>query len=708
MPEQAGQKYAFLNLAKALGAGSKNKIRQWRDVLAAMQTGDLIVGRRTPVMGMPKWATPEIVRGGFATTAFAAGGKLQPHEFSLAERLSLPTTDTSRLRCSLNNWHLSDDGLNILRDQAKSGEFAAHTPEETALLVVALLLDSAPDSAEAILNEITPFFDRLRFYPVPRATTGGEGVFVRSVEQIRDQLKNKKPRAQIILQHKSLVRWIPLYDRLVDLLEAREQPQWKVLADAWLRDYEQATCEPMARRWQKSNSPFQRCRRALIQIHGGEPITQNMLVDVEAIIARRKAKYGETQARTTYRNAQAKQDVTVWHDAVAQIVATRLETLPSDIGISDPASFAGPIQQAEAIAGAPAGRDLPKRFVHTINTARMAPVADLVRSGQIGAPEVLAKVLPQVTAAIHADGLPTNAEVEVYRSLYTAFSQRRSLLLLNLQSQVRIEELPWAAALLKRRAGSRNSQSIAREMLSELVRMSLTHFPHVIFPNPLVQEMSNLGKTAKLDIPFTSEIASDIFMGDFSSQFSKAATISLAYYSGKLYARYYNLPKPGQPVSLSVLCAKRAGIGRMRNWSVAANGMIIEQQQIVTSHNLAQLFTTLDLSDLNHAEMVTDCFDWICKRQQIPMKDWRAKLQMTKNTAFAWRQMIAFMSELRSCEQQSVFEEIKKTSAAQSKEYQIRFAPALEGLERALSGETLFDTDQVVLGWVQGKHPFCP
>ncbi|CAN0604160.1 unnamed protein product, partial [Ectocarpus sp. 12 AP-2014] len=192
----------------------------------------------------------------------------------------------------------------------------------------------------------------------------------------------------------------------------------------------------------------------------------------------------------------------------------------------------------------------------------MAPVADLVASGQIAAPEVLARVLPQVTATIHANGLSTNAERQVYTSLYKAFGQRRSLLLLNLQSQVRIEELPWAAALLERREGSRNSQSIARETLSELVRMSLTHFPHVIFPNPLIQEMSNLGKAANLDIPFTSEIAADIFMGEFSSQFSKAANISLAYYSGKVYARYYNLPMPDQSKALVALCARRAGIGR--------------------------------------------------------------------------------------------------------------------------------------------------
>jgi hypothetical protein len=443
-------------------------------------------------------------------------------------------------------------------------------------------------------------------------------------------------------------------------------------------------------------------------LRDGGAVPESKLDDIETIIHRHRSKYGEPEARTAYREKQAAQDVKVWHDAVAQIVAARLGTLPPDIGIAEPNAVSGPVKPNEAIEGAPAGETLPKSFARGIHSAQMAPIDELVQGGQIGAPEVLAKVLPQITSGIYANGLPTKAETEVCRSLYRAFNNRRSLLLLNLESQVRLEELPWAEALLQRREGGHDGQDVARQVLTELVHLSLTHFPHVTFPNPLIQEFSNLSSLADLDIPFTNEIAADIFMGAFSAQFLKAANISLSYYANTLYARYYSLPAPQRNLRLAEVCAQRAGLQNTRNWPVASNGMILEQQQIITSHNLAQLLAALDLSDLKFGDMALRCFEWICKRQQTPLSEWRAKLQMTKNTAYAWRQMIAFMSELSSEKQGKMFEEIQRTAAEQSSEYQARFSPALAGLERAIAGDAPVVSDQVFLGWVQGRHPFAP
>lgn len=703
MAEQPGEKFAFFNLAKAISAGSNKKIRQWRDVLAAMKTGDLTVGSRTPVAGMPKWATPEVVRGGFATTEYAAGGKLRAHETAMLEELGLSTSDVPRARLALNNWHLTDEGLKKLNQQAISGEFAAQTPEETALLTVCLLLEHDPEAAEMILADITPFFDRLRFYPTPGVARNTDGAFVRSVQDIRDQLSGKFPRKQIVIQHNTLTRWIPLYDRLIDLLADQGSDGWDMRADDWCADYEQALIAPTAQRWKKHTGQFQRARRALLALKSGG----DLIDSVETIIARHRLKYGAAEERRTFRQDQAKQDVKVWHDAVAKIVASRLSKLPLDMGIADLSSVSGPIGSDEEVVGAPSGAQLPRSFERGIQSAKMASVEELVQGGQIGAPEVLAKVLPQITAGIYASDLPTEAEIEVCCALYRAFSNRRSLLLLNLESQVRLEELPWAQALLLRREGGHDAKEITRQALTELVRLSLTHFPHVIFPNPLIQEFSTLAKLADLDIPFTNEIAADIFMGAFSKQFAKAADVGLSYYSGTLYGRYYDLPDLQKTLGLAEVCSQRAGLKNTRNWSVASNGMILEQQQIITSHNLAQVLSALDLSDLRFDDMAFRCFEWICWRQQTPLTEWRAKLQMTKNTAYAWRQMIAFMSELRPAEQGALLESIKTTAHNQSTEYQVRFAPALAGLERAISGKTP-SSDEVFIGWVQGEHPFAP
>lgn len=621
----------------------------------------------------------------------------------MLEELGFSTSDISRARLALNNWHLTDEGLKKLHQQAMSGEFAAQTPEEAALLTVSLLLEHDPEAAGMILAEITPFFDRLRFYPAPGVARTMEGAFVRSVQDIRDHLSGKVPREQIVVQHNTLTRWLPLYDRLIDLLADHGSEGWDMRAGDWWADYEQALKAPTAQRWKKQTGQFQRARRALLALMIGGSLKDN----VQTIIERHRLKHGTAEERRTFRKNQAEQDVKVWHDAVAKIVAARLSRLPLDMGIIDPSSVSGPIGLDEEVVGAPSGAQLPQSFERGIQSAKMASIEELVLGGQIGAPEVLAKVLPQITSSIYASNLPTDAETEVCRALYRAFSNRRSLLLLNLESQVRLEELPWAQALLRRREGGHDATEIAFQALTELVRLSLTHFPHVIFPNPLVQEFSTLAKLADLDIPFTDEIAADIFMGAFSKQFEKAAEVGLSYYAGSLYARYYDLLDQQSPLRLAETCAQRAGLRNTRNWSVATNGMILEQQQIITTHNLAQVLSALDLSDLRFDDMAFRCFEWICWRQQTPLTDRRAKLQMTKNTAYAWRQMIAFLSELPPAKQNATFERINKTSDDQSTEYQARFAPALAGLERAISGETPLP-EEVFLGWVQGSHPFAP
>jgi hypothetical protein len=79
---------------------------------------------------------------------------------------------------------------------------------------------------------------------------------------------------------------------------------------------------------------------------------------------------------------------------------------------------------------------------------------------------------------------------------------------------------------------------------------------------------------------------------------------------------------------------------------VARNGAIIEQEQILTTHNLAVLVDGLGLRDALEPrlpELARRCFTWICWRQQLKSADWRSRLHMVKNTAYAWRQMVFFL-----------------------------------------------------------------
>lgn len=141
--------------------------------------------------------------------------------------------------------------------------------------------------------------------------------------------------------------------------------------------------------------------------------------------------------------------------------------------------------------------------------------------------------------------------------------------------------------------------------------------------------------------------------------------------------------------------------------------MIIEQQQILTTQNLAALFVGLDLEDALRgrlSEMVKECFKWICRRHQMKVDRWHAKLIMLKNTAYAWRQMVFFLALLS---ERNVSEFLQWAAAhldAQGRDFRVRFQPALQGLVLAANGESIEHASTSArnarrfLGWSKTQH----
>jgi hypothetical protein len=127
------------------------------------------------------------------------------------------------------------------------------------------------------------------------------------------------------------------------------------------------------------------------------------------------------------------------------------------------------------------------------------------------------------------------------QAIYAAFRRRRSLLLLNLEHQVRIDELPWVAALEEFRKDDIPGSELARQTLQEVSLLALSAFPHAILPNKLLQELNALAKTAGLDLPLVEELAADIFMGRFSPKYAVAAQGAAALLDNTLYATYYGI-----------------------------------------------------------------------------------------------------------------------------------------------------------------------
>ena len=161
------------------------------------------------------------------------------------------------------------------------------------------------------------------------------------------------------------------------------------------------------------------------------------------------------------------------------------------------------------------------------------------------------------------------------------------------------------------------------------------------------------------------------------------------------------------------MCIARAGVDSALGWDVARNGMIIEQAQILTTHNLAILFHAFNLAEELRAElrgMAERCFAWICRRQQVSSDKWHATLIMLKNTAYAWRQMIFYLSHLPSNELQAFLGWAAEHLSQQNQEFRVRFAPALQGLIASEACHELHDlSDQACgtrrfLGWTKTRH----
>jgi hypothetical protein len=387
--------------------------------------------------------------------------------------------------------------------------------------------------------------------------------------------------------------------------------------------------------------------------------------------------------------------------------------------------------------GVPAGSPIPQHLIAKATRAIEAPISELVTCGVITSGEVLARVLPQVTSQLLAANIADAGLATVYAHTYAAFRRRRSLLLLNLEHQVQFEELPWTAVLGRFRTDRDEVARAARQTLRHVILVTLTGFPHAILPNPLVRELGALAAEAGLRIPLVEEVAADIFMGTFTAKWRDAAEIASRALAGTLYARYYDLPDPtfwSKPRSrtglirrwgkqtaqdFAELCAERAkeaqATGTTRSW-VAANGTILEQSQILTTHNLVAPIDAMDLGeDVRQLapDLADRILDWVVRRHTQPVPDRHAAMQMIKNTAYAWRQAVFFLSLCDDQTQRTSVERLRQQVSDAG--IQDRLAPAVDGLAHVAAGGRFTSNGTVdgnnarrFLGWTAGHHWCMP
>lgn len=662
---------------------ARRRADQWQRLLEALHLGRLEVGSRTPVAELPAWVTLEVLRGGFATGKALAAGPLQPHEQKALEGLGLSE------RLELNGHFLSAAGLEELRALLASGHYHVEVAEEGAWLVLTWLEQHGHlEPAAQLLDSLLPWADRLRFYPLPRGPSWPvDGrVELQTVAEVRRQLYRKKPNPRILAQKETVEVWLPFYDEMLGLFQ-------ETVADGW-------PCRVFPPDWSERARALASRYRSLRQTHtlcGLPDRSKHSFAQLRAFLEREPASLSGREVgriRLILQRSQRKRGL----PGSPSLLEARQKQL---LQVQGPTHQQQAQQYCQTLASLPQHQGMvslegvPPALLRKVEGCLRAPLEVLVERGLISSGEVLARILPQLVGQLRAGQFEDPALGRLYASIYRAFRSRRSLLLLDLQSQVRLEELPWVAAIQPFRRGP----SPSRQALRSLAEAALRAFPQTILPNKLIVELRALVADAELPLVLTEELAADLFMGKFVPHYAQAAREAQEFLTGSLYQVYYQI-QPDRFEDLAAVCAARAGVP-LGGHKPAVNGQVLEQQQILTTHNLAALFQGLELQ-LDTLELARRCFRWICRRLQIPQTHWHAQLLTIKNSAYAWRQMIFFLSV---GPQGDFLEWAGAHLAAQSPAFQSRFQPAWQGLLQACQGQA---PQQPLLGWAQGRHWLRP
>jgi len=755
-PVAASPGYALGRLRRALETArehddpttrerARRKAEAWTDVIDGMLDGAVSIGSRTPVTETPAWVTLAVAHGGFATGELLAGGPLL--DWEQARLHALPDAPGRTERERLNHYYVSDAGQHELLAALRAGAYRIEVPEEAALPIAALLLESGHDAdALDLLETIEPLFSRLRFYPdlTPTARQTGSSVHVATVKEVREALLKRGRNPRVAAMNASLSVWTPLYDRLVALwletvvgepphLEGKGAEStvvggwpgehapsgWQGRRQRWLADYRAAKKKAKhGSRHLHPRSNFQRMATVLESAKRLKGLHRRRAGRVRLALANTITKHGlpGDTLRTELRAAQLGVARRPLHADIRRFAADRLKTLPQAGGIDSLEAACADVSDAEA-GRLPAGTPMSPAVWRKAERALVAPMGTLIERGIIGAAEVLAEVLPQVTSQIGAAGLADPTLRDLYAANYMAFRRRRSLLLLNLESQVRVSELPWVAAVEPQRLSDQSTQQLARETLEEVVFTALTAFPQTILPNPLVSELALLVAQAKLNLPLVEELAADIFMGTFVAKWSRSAALALDRMEGTAYARYYNLPEPsalpaprgnGPQKAFAALCARR--LPKDEGSWITRNGATIEQSMILTTHNVAPLLTQLELEErLRPAipDAVRSTFRWISDALSGPVAHRRAALLITKNSAYALRQALCLMAFVPVWQQIELAAAFLQMAATSGRPHLVH--PIALGVKDAVDGEYFMkgrspNGGQRLLGWALDGH----
>lgn len=697
---------AFVTALSHESASTRRKadkrVEGWRRVIEGMGSGELRIGSRRPIKRFPIWVTPQVVQGGFATGVAESEGPLQPHEAAIAKD-----------RAGAFAYYLTDAGLAELQARLDDGRYVVNVPEEAALLTVAWLI-RAGDRAAALdlLETLRPYADRLRFAPAPgtadAAAVDPAVVSRRTVGEVRAALQSIRSNPRIEAQREATTVWNPFADELLThwlatsvdgQVASAEPPGWRTRGQELLDRYAVLAAAHSLCGKHKRPKENQAILRLALEDSLGKglgPRRRGLLQYAVDSMLRRRGAPGSPE-HEALRAGQFAEAALPLHREIATTLAATLAPLDQTTGWAP-----RDLEPGFADGVLPA---VPAGLRRKVMAARRGTVAELIELGVVPSAEVLAQLVPDLTAATTALAYRDDALQRLMAATYRAFNRRRSLLLLDLQHQVRLTELPWVQAVDSFRTPTGESQAAAREILIRISENALSGFPATILPNPLLQELGALAKSAQIALPLTEDLAADIFEGRFSSKHAEAADLAATVLKGSPYERYYGLDYAGwldqrnssaKGSAFTDLVNERAG-GISGTWSVAANGKIVEQAQIFTTHNLAPLCLVLDLT-LDWPELSRRAFAGVIAKLSRVDGNTRP-LRSIKAAAYAWRQLMFFLS-LCTPEERSKFL-TWAWSGEKPPAVSRRLDPVLADLRQILQGQP---AARPFLGWTTTRH----
>lgn len=421
----------------------------------------------------------------------------------------------------------------------------------------------------------------------------------------------------------------------------------------------------------------------------------------------------------------------------ADLLMERIDALRADrfSGLDDVEPLLVACRKKEASrSGLREGAAVPSGTLRLLRLLQRGTVDELLAAGLVPSMETLADLAGPLIGAAKVQGVHRN---EAFRTLYgatsAAFRKRRSLLLLNYETQVKFLELPWAEHLesFSRNKNFADRTDTLRELFCSYVRVCVRRWPHVMIPNKMVSALGDIAAAAKIKtqhgewMGLMAELAADIFMGGFVPKWGAHAAVSKKMLTGSLYDQYFRVSVEDSSIWERVQAGKAAdNVTEMEAfclparkgvaWSVASNGAYIERAMVFTTHNYAYLFEVLASLDRAFAqdelqEIAEACFASLSETLRPVTKDakmpWQSKLQRTKNVAYGWRQLVFIVSRLDKSGIDAFF---AKTVSQEKAMQGCHLQRALVDLRSVWQGmtEDRKRTWKPFFGWnVKGTHP---